>query len=165
MINRTMKPFLWAAIFILVIGMACTAVTGDTGPDPVDTPVEVVQDPTAEPTEPPAPTAEPTIPDPTEPDPDIQPDDPTAFTGLSTELYRHSGGLFEFYPPEGWTPEEDDGSVAFESPDGSGFIYVQVTNTGYELDGAGFESFIDARELNFFGGFEGYSELERDIDS
>lgn len=84
---------------------------------------------------------------------------------LTNLLYSHPSGIFDTYPPEGWSWEEDDGSTLFSAPDGSGDVYYQVTNTGSQLDGDGFVNFINAREANFFGGFDGYTEIEREIDS
>jgi hypothetical protein len=83
---------------------------------------------------------------------------------LSTEPYSHQDGLFEVYPPEGWTVEEDQSSAAFLDPANVGFIYLQVTNTGYALDAGAFEKFITARESNFFGTYAEYQQLERQFD-
>ncbi len=83
---------------------------------------------------------------------------------LNDTLYHHANDLFELYPPQDWDIEEDDSSVSFNDPQGNGFIYLQVTNTGRELDEASFEKFIDAREQNFFGMYEQYTELDRQIN-
>jgi hypothetical protein len=84
---------------------------------------------------------------------------------LQSAIYSHPSGIFDTYPPVGWEASEDTGATLFSAPDGSGAVYYQVTNTGTELIGDAFVSFINARELNFFGGFDGYSELDREIDA
>lgn len=83
---------------------------------------------------------------------------------LSGEPYQHSEGLFEVFPPEGWQVDEDESSTAFIDPNSIGFIYLQVTNTGYELEPQAFENFIDARETNFFGTYDAYQQLDQQID-
>ncbi len=158
------KRIAWLAIFVLLIGLACNAVTGSGGdaqpptlppPQPTQPPPPTSLPP--EPTAPPAPTTAPANPTPVRPT-----DAPEVQGGLqiSDQLYVHPQGIFELYPPAGWAMiDEDDGSVLFEAQDLSGAINVQVTNTGYELDGDSFERFVLARDQNFF---EFYSEYRRD---
>jgi hypothetical protein len=98
-----------------------------------------------------------------------QPVDPPPGRGqqlrLDTVPYSHPDDLFTVYPPVGWTVETGDASASFEAPDYSGFIYVQVTNTGYGLDEDAFESFVQAREANRFADYEDYEEISYEIDT
>ncbi len=100
-------------------------------------------------------------------EPETQPEEPVGvapFT-LSNSIYSHPSGIFDTYPPEGWSQEEDSGSTLFSAPDDSGAVYFQVTNTGFQLNADEFTNFVNAREANSFGGFEGYAEVNRDIDT
>lgn len=90
---------------------------------------------------------------------------PLAAFELESSPYVHPQGIFEILPPQGWTVEEGDGSVTFNAPDESGFVNVEVTNSGVTLDEASFEHFVDARDLNFFGAFEGYEVAGRKVDA
>jgi hypothetical protein len=40
-----------------------------------------------------------------------------------------------------------------------------VTNTSYQIDGAAFEAFVDARDANLFGDFDGYEVINRQVDT
>jgi hypothetical protein len=84
---------------------------------------------------------------------------------LDSVAFVHPAGLFAVFPPLGWTVETGDASASFEAPDFSGFIYVQVTNTGYELDEVAFDSFVRAREVNRFADYEEYEEITYEIDA
>lgn len=78
-------------------------------------------------------------------------------------IYTHPSGAFSFQPPEGW--EEDTGefgSVFFSEPAGEGAIYSTVTNTGNPLSYAQFQTFVLAREENFFSGFDMYAQISLD---
>lgn len=107
-----------------------------------------------------------TVPRPTVPPSDSP--DPTALAVpelvLGEAAYRHPSGSFSLIPPAGWTTEESDGAASFKAPDGTGFIYVQITNTGYELEGDAFDSFVTHRDLNFFNYYEGYEAVAREVD-
>lgn len=96
------------------------------------------------------------------PTPTIQTPWPTL--QLSDTPYHHANDLFELFPPLDWEIEEDDSSVSFHDPLGTGFIYLQVTNTGHALDETAFANFIAAREQNFFGKYESYMALGHQID-
>jgi hypothetical protein len=84
---------------------------------------------------------------------------------LDTVPYTHPADLFTIYPPVGWTAESGDASVSFEAPDYSGYIYVQVTNTGHKLESDAFEAFVQAREANRFADLTDYEEIGYEIDS
>ncbi|MDX1435936.1 MAG: hypothetical protein R3335_03940 [Anaerolineales bacterium] len=149
---------------IMMIGLACNAVTGGatptelppTQPPPSQPPPTQAPESTLPP-EPsntlPAPTEEPTsAPQPTEA-PVLESD------LLSEDLYIGSEGVFEFYPPLDWDiTAEDEASIWIEPTDFSGAIYMEVTNTDIGLDGESFERFIAARETSDFGSFDNYSE-------
>jgi hypothetical protein len=121
---------------------------------PTDTPAAAPTDtPEVKPTDPPPTSA----PEPTQP-----PEQPTL--ALETTPYSQPQGLFELFPPQGWIVEDKEAGASFNAPDDSGFINVEVTNTGLILDGDSFERFVNARDANFFGGFEGYEVLNQQID-
>jgi hypothetical protein len=84
---------------------------------------------------------------------------------LADAPYTHESGAFSLVPPAGWTIEESSGSASFDAPEGTGFIYVQVTNTGYQLDGEAFSNFVTHRDLNFFDDFDGYEVVSEEIDT
>lgn len=83
---------------------------------------------------------------------------------LAQERYVHPGEYFSLLPPAGWEVSEDEASASFEATDGSGFIYLQVTNTGYELDAAAFSSFVENRDLNYFRDFADYEVVDMSVD-
>lgn len=166
--SKLFSPFIWIAVFIFIVGLACNAVSN---PEPTQPPQPTLAplptQPPIQPTEPPPPTstAQPAQPT-SEP---IQPTEPSgdqAGLKLADTLYLHPEGLFELYPVEDWTiTQEDEGSVLFEAPDFSGAINIQVTNTGYKLDPEAFEKFVDARDINFFIIYDNYEELEQSVDA
>jgi hypothetical protein len=65
----------------------------------------------------------------------------------------------------GWRVEETVASVSIAPDDESGFIYLQATNTGYQLPPEAFQNFVRAREDNFYGGFNNYLERDFSIDA
>lgn len=167
------KVYLGLMLIVILVGSACNlGASTSSAPTPTLEPTQPVPTETTAPTKPPAtqtPTAEPS---PTEPPPPTK--EPTASEveqttkapfELDSNLYVHSVGHFELYPPAGWSAEEDSGSVSFADPTGVGFVYLQVTNVGYEFDGTAFENFVNAREANFFGGYDRYSEVDRQMDT
>jgi hypothetical protein len=84
---------------------------------------------------------------------------------LDAVAYSHPDGLFELFPPLGWEVETKTGGATFTEPaGGSGFINVEVTNTSYQIDGTAFTQFVDARDANLFGDFDGYEVINRQID-
>lgn len=83
---------------------------------------------------------------------------------LSEEAYNHPSGAFSLVPPAGWAIEESSGAASFDAPDGTGFIYVQITNAGHALDSEAFENFVTYRDLNFFDDFEDYEVITNEVD-
>jgi len=174
------RPIIFAFFLLLAVTIACGAGTGGDEPtsqpevQPTEAPpTEAASsiDPTAPPpteapeelpTEAPATEPPPTEAPPTETPPTEAP--PQAAFELAAAPFTHPQGIFELYPPEGWTAESEDGGATFNAPDDSGFINVEVTNTGLVLDGDSFERFVDARDLNIFGGFESYQVTSRKVD-
>lgn len=164
-------------VLLVVMGLACNFGGGEeptAEPAPTDVPpTEAAAAPTeAPPTEPPteAPTEAPTVVPPTkaalptsEPEPTEEPASQAPFE-LSTTIYSHPDGLFELYPPAGWEIDEKSGGVTFTEPGADGFINVEITNTSYQIDGGSFEQFVDARDQNFFGTFDGYEVINRQVD-
>ncbi|MFW6069360.1 MAG: hypothetical protein ACOC9E_07235 [Chloroflexota bacterium] len=141
-------------------------------PAPTEAPVEEpTQEPTEEPTEEPAvePTATLGLPGaPTkEALPTLEAGSGGAVSSIELDgtAYTQPDGSFSLNPPVGWEVTDDEGSASIESPDGSGFIYVQITNTGYGLDATAFTNFVENRDLNFFTGFDDYVEVAQEVDT
>lgn len=165
-------------VLLVVMGLACNFGGGEEPtavPAPTDVPPTEVA---AAPTDAPAPTEAPTE-VPTEAPAEVPPTKPVLPTGvpnpteapvseapfeLSPTAYSHPDGIFELFPPDGWQEETKTGGATFTEPGGSGFINVEVTNTSYEIDGTSFEAFVDARDANLFGRFDGYEVINRQVD-
>ncbi|RMF50402.1 MAG: hypothetical protein D6755_01195 [Anaerolineae bacterium] len=161
--KQNFHPLLLLGAIVLIIGMAC-----NLGGSPPPTP-------TLEPTQPPPPTNTPLptdtpvptdTPAPTETSPPPPTEDmsssqsqPAPFT-LDSTTTTYADGVYEVYAPTGWAADEGTAAVSFAEPDGgaNGFIYLQATNTGYELDFASFQRFVEAREANFFGSYDNYQQ-------
>ena len=94
-----------------------------------------------------------------------QPSYDPATASLSDLPYTHPNGLFELLPPAFWTVEQDDSGVSFRDPAGIGYLQVQMTNSGYQLDGPGFEQFVRAREANLFGGYPNYQAADQQVEA
>lgn len=90
---------------------------------------------------------------------------PAPKLALAASTFAHSSGGFSLVPPSGWRSEESSGAASFDAPDGTGFIYVQITNTGYELDEQSFTNFVTFRDLNFFDDFADYEIISQEIDA
>lgn len=169
-------------VLLMAVGLACNLGAGGDEPTAVpatDVPAtEVVAAPTEPPTA--APTDAPTE-APTEAPTDVPATKPVLVTRepeetaepvgqapfeLSTVAYSHPDGLFDLFPPVGWEVETKTGGADFTEPNGgSGYINVEVTNTSYQIDGASFERFVDARDENLFGRFDGYEVINRQVDT
>ncbi len=173
--NR-IRPIFGLIGVLALAAMACNFLSG--ADEPTATPVAeatVVLDELASPTEAPAvaPTDTPE-PAPTEAPPTEAPptEAPTAVAEeasatpleLETTSYAHSLGFFEAYPPVDWTVDETDGGATFTAPDGTGYVEIEVNNTGVALDGESFQRFVDARELNYFGQYDAYEPGDYQID-
>lgn len=166
---RPFAPFIWLAALVLLIGLAC-----NVGSSAAPTPTLA---PTTAPTNTPPPPPTNTVPAPTNtsqpeatatdqppaPRP-TQPPQAQAPFELDSRTTAYANGLYEVAIPLGWEIEEEEGAVSFEDPAGIGFIYLQATATGYELDGEAFEWFVIAREQNFFSTYDAYEETEREVD-
>jgi hypothetical protein len=155
---------LFTIILLAAAALACNFATGgDETPGDSDQPTQapVVTVPSADPTTPPEEPA--TEEPPTEEPPTGVPLAPAL--ELANSRYVDEEGLFEVVFPDGWVETADFGGASFSAPDDSGFINVELTNTGLFLSSADFERFVDARDFNFFGVFDGYEELNRQIDS
>lgn len=176
---KHMRPIFWLIAWLLLIAMGCNLVSGDDEPTAVpeaDAPAQVTEptavqeQATASPTDTPLP--EPTEPPPTEPPATEAPpteapaveEPPPVTMELDSTSYIHPLDFFEITPPAGWIVEEGDGGASFGEPNGIGYIEVEVTNTGTPLDDIAFERFVDARELNLFGDYEGYETVDYQID-
>jgi hypothetical protein len=167
--HRLFMPLL----FPLMLLAACSNPPPETAPAPTETillpaPTEAPPTATAPPPSPTVPLATPTSAPPTvTPEAtDAAPmEAPTpAQLELGTEPYVHSEGFFSLMPPLGWAIDEDQSSASFADPEGPGFIYVQVTNTSYPLEGDAFSNFVGARETNYFTPFGGYEVVDETYD-
>lgn len=174
------KTYLFLLACLLAVpAIACGLTAGDQAtlePTAVPPPTETPQPlPTATavpatPTDEPSPTATPAQEEQPTTSPSVTdgvlptlPSAPGGDVDLADSPYSHPQGLFSLVPPAGWEISDDEGSASIEAPDGSGFIYVQVTNTGYALDDASFAAFVEHRDLNFFSGFDDYTELNQGV--
>jgi hypothetical protein len=155
MSKRPWLVFVLFAVFVLVVGAACSA-GGDVAPT-----AEPTEEPVVLPTSEPEPTAE--LPKPALPTKGAAPVGPAPFE-IDSNVYVHPSGIFSFNPPVGWSVDETDSDVLMVSPDGKGTLYFSATNAGIELDTPSFENFIYAREANFFGGRPDYVEQDYQIN-
>ena len=170
------RSILLVLVLLLATTLACgllggadeqqaTATVEDLDPGPTATEAPAEPSPTAvaeaTATEPPA-EEEPTPTVAVEP---TEPAEAEAAFELESSPYVHPQGIFEILAPQGWTVEEVDGGASFNAADESGFVNVEVTNTALTLDEVSFERFVDARDLNFFGAFDGYEVTNRKIDA
>ncbi|MFN2224439.1 MAG: hypothetical protein ACK2UH_17920 [Candidatus Promineifilaceae bacterium] len=174
---KRIRPIFWLIIVLVLTAMACNFVTGTDEPtatpeaeptlvqeeiaSPTDTPLPLPTDtPEPLPTEP-----QPTEAPPVEAPPTAVPEElPVASLELDETAYTHYLGFFDAYPPVGWIMEEGDGGATFTAPDETGYIEVEVNNTGATLDGESFTRFVDAREINYFGQYDGYEIVDYQID-
>lgn len=184
---RLSRPLL---IFLLILALPMLACGLGGDPEPTAAPTELPVLPTDTPQ--PEPTEAPTEPPPPPTDVPTQepPAEPTATLGLpgaptkealptleagsggigsdvalDNTPYTQPDGSFSLNPPLGWEVTSEEGSASIEAPDGSGFIYVQVTNTGYGLDATGFTNFVENRDFNFFASFTDYVEVAQEVDT
>ena len=102
---------------------------------------------------------------PTQPFVTAVPDLITEQSDQTSDVFVFPGGVFQLSVPEGWNLDvSEDGSVFISEPGGEGAIYITVTNTGYAFGSQAFDQFLSAREVNFFAGFPGYEEMNREIN-
>jgi hypothetical protein len=149
MSKRPWLVFVGLALFILIVGLACSAggSTSTTEPVATDAPKSL---PTVEP------TSEPKSALPTQ-DSSSASSSQAPFE-IDTTRYEHPSSTFSFNAPVGWTADEGKSGVVFTSPDGAGKLDFSVTNTGETLDPAALEEFIKTTEANYFGTFSNYSQ-------
>jgi hypothetical protein len=153
MIKRPWLVFVGFALFIFIVGQACSAGSSASTTQPEAT-VAPKSLPTAEPTSeslPSLPTKEPAA-------------SSAAPFELDSTVYTHPSGSFSFNPPVGWTSEESTSGVVFTSPDNVGKLDFGVTNTGEQLDATALEEFVKANEANFFGTFTNYTQDQYSFD-
>lgn len=75
--------------------------------------------------------------------------------------YYHPSGVFQFQYPATWLVDTSEYGAAFiTEPEGEGAISVTATYTGYALSADDFTNFVNAREENFFSGFNNYQPDE-----
>lgn len=83
---------------------------------------------------------------------------------LRKSPYINPENTFEISLPIDWEIKNDIHSSKFVDPHGTGFIKVQAVNTGYRLDNASFQRFVDATEENLFESSFVFDELLKDND-
>lgn len=157
MIKRPWLVFAGLALFILIIGLACSAGSSASTAEPAATAA-----PKSQPTAEPKPTSEPKQVQPTQgsaPAPSSN-----APFDMDSAAYEHPSGAFSFNPPVGWTAEEGTSGVVFTSPEGTAKLDFSVTNTGVDLDSAALETFIKATEDNYFGWRTDFSQVNYNYD-
>ncbi|MDX1663921.1 MAG: hypothetical protein R3272_09015 [Candidatus Promineifilaceae bacterium] len=160
-----LRPLFIFLLLLALPALSCALLGGDgdvdvveVEPDPGAEPENVVVEPT------PAPTPLSTRTLAPRPTPTTAPLATLPAIELAAQPYFHPAGIFSLRPPAGWTISDTDASASFDAADGSGFIYVQVTDTGHPLDASAFENFVENRDLNTFGAFENYTPLESTVD-
>ena len=99
------------------------------------------------------------FPSPTEPSPT-----PIPLPKLIKSPYINPGNTFEISPPIDWEIINDMHSSLFSDPMGTSFIKVQGVNTGYLLDNASFQRFVDVNEENHFGTFSDIDKIYEEND-
>ncbi|HZD11057.1 MAG TPA: hypothetical protein VE553_06920 [Candidatus Binatia bacterium] len=184
---RSFRALLFLILVLALPTLAC-GLTGGAEPTAAPAPTEAPVQPTDTPQPQPTATEVPSVP--TDVPTEVPEVEPTATLGLAgaptkealptlesddggvvsdIELdstpYTQPDGSFALNPPLGWDISNDEGSASIEAPDGTGFIYVQVTDTGYGLDADAFTSFVENRDLNFFTGFDDYVEVAQEVDT
>lgn len=172
--RATLRSYFMLCLLLLLPALACSTLRGSGSESPERDPTVVDATTSAEPTAtsttaiptvtqpPPEPTA---LPPTQTPEPVANdPPSPGADASLAAEPYTHPQDFITVYPPLGWEITDDDGTASFEAPDGSGFVHIQVTNTGYELDADAFTNFVRNRDLNFFSEFDSYVKTGEDVD-
>ncbi|GAB4522682.1 MAG: hypothetical protein Fur0018_04730 [Anaerolineales bacterium] len=166
MMSHTLRPVLYLVAFMLIVSMACT-IGGGPAPTPTLEPTQPPP-PTATATNPPPPTATNPPPPPTATTEAVAPPSPppSAAFQLDNVTSSYADGVYEVYAPTGWEVKEGTASVSFSEPagGGDGFIYLQATNTGAELDFESFQRFVEAREANFFGTYSNYQQIDIQYD-
>ena len=93
--------------------------------------------------------------------------DPISEPGADGQFvtYYDPNGVFQFQYPANWQVEPSEyGAVYITEPGGEGTISVTATYTGYVLNGDDFTNFVDAREENFFTGFNNYEAGEPEFN-
>lgn len=179
---KSYRALLYLALVLALPILGCGLLTGQspaeeptTAPQPTDTlapqPTATDVPPTDTPQPQPTATQAAQATQPPQDSPETKEPLPTLPGGISSEAalssttYTHPQGFVSLRPPQGWEITDDEASTSIEAPDGSGFIYVQVTNTGYALDASAFTTFVENRDLNFFTGFDDYVEIGQDVDT
>lgn len=177
---RLVKLILFFTAFLLLPALACQTLSND---EPTSAPTAIIAQATStnEPSATPVPPTETAIPPtptvliaPTKPPTPTQtsPTPPSLPTPESNEepafvleqtAYIHDGGYLTILYPAGWQINPTTASVSFTEPTGSGFVYIHITNTGYELDEESFTNFITYRETNYFSEFNNYQPGEIDV--
>jgi hypothetical protein len=148
MIKRPWLVFVIPAIFILVVGAACSAGGNASTAEPAATSESL---PTAE--------SATSVPKPALPTKGAAPSGEAPFEMDST-VYEHPSGAFSFNPPVGWAPSEGTSGVVLTSPDEKAMLDFSVTNTGAELDMDSFKTFVQATEDNYFSGRTDYEQVD-----
>jgi hypothetical protein len=156
MSKHRLKP--WQLV-VAALGLAALACSGLGGSSPTEAPTAAPTE-AVEPTEAPRPTA-------TE-RPTAAPaatDEPQGVViPLEAEPYVHPSGAFTQILPVGWSVDERDDGIFVNSPDDIASIDVSFTNVGVEFTEEEFNTYVEAFEANWFGGFNDYERIVDEPD-
>jgi hypothetical protein len=83
---------------------------------------------------------------------------------LAASRFTHPSESFSLSPPEGWKAEVHDDGATWTDPNGDGRIEIRIDPTGYQLDDAFLDNFIQAVEERFLEDHAGYRVLDRTVD-
>ncbi len=84
---------------------------------------------------------------------------------LSPNVYNHPSGAFSISIPEGWTAIDYSNSMYAAPATGDFFMAAGFENVGIEFDNPKMESYVSARNLNSWGGFQGYNANKPELQS
>ncbi len=161
----TQKLSRWLAA-PLALALAALACGGGGSPEPSATPFaspKPTLKPAATATEAPATeAAQPTKEPQATKTPKAQATSATAPFTLAAETFAHSSGAFSINLPEGWEPEERSDGVYAASADGVASLDVSFTNAGLTFDETELDTYIEAMEQNWFGGFTNYTQESKE---
>ncbi len=83
---------------------------------------------------------------------------------LAATRFTHPSMGFSIDPPEGWPVDLQDTRATWTDPSGEGRIDIRVNPTGYQLDEAYLDNFIQALEERSSVEHDGYRVLDQSID-
>lgn len=90
---------------------------------------------------------------------------PTPTQEPEIKKYTHPDDIFELSIPETWSVQLNGEMTKVTGPTSEASIHLQVVNTIYELNQESLTRLVDAREINTFGEYDGYIEVDRQVNN